>query len=286
MGKRLLIPALAGIALLAAAVPAQATVTIGSNLATPHADNMPGCNVACTAANIILPAANRAPGGLTSPVNGTVTSWRVRANTGLNLQLRLLRLTGAGAFTGAGSSNPASFAGPGLSPDFPTSLPISLGDFIGLNSPNGNLVLGNNAGTLMSFWNVPPLADGATRVPTGGSGTREVLVQATVEPDNAISFGKLKRNEKKGIAKLTVELPNPGELTFSGRRVKVLDGAPTDSMSIGAPGEIRVKIKAKGKKRRNLNRNGKVKVKPIFTFTPTNGTTSVTPRKLKLVRKR
>jgi len=289
MGKRLLIPALAGITLLAAAVPARATVTIGSNLASAYADNMPGCGTAgvtCTATNLGLPAANQAPGGLTSPVNGTVTRWRVRANTGTNLRLRILRPAGAGAFTGAGTSNPASFTGPGLSPSFPTSLRIRLGDWIGLNSPSGNLILANTPAAAMGYWSVPPLANGTTRVPSGGSSIREVLVQATIRPTNTISFGELKRNKKKGIAKLTVELPNPGELTFSGNKVKVLDGAPTDSMSIGAPGEIRVKIKAKGKKRRNLNRNGKVKVKPIFTFTPTNGTTSVTPRKLKLVRKR
>ena len=269
--------------MLAAAVPARAAVTIGSNLASAHADNMPGCNIPCTATNFSLPAANQAPGGLTSPVNGTVTSWRARGNMGANLQLRILRPAGGGAFTGAGTSGFVSFAGP-LSPSFPTSLPIEIGDYVGLNSPNANLVLANTP-AVMAYWNIPPLADGTTRVPSGGAGNREVLVQATIEPDNVISLGELRRNKKKGIAKLTVNLPNPGELSFSGKKLKVADGAPGDSVSIGEPGEIRVKIKAKGKKRRNLKRKGNVKVKPIFTFTPANGATSVTPRKLKLRKK-
>ncbi|MGH2923272.1 MAG: hypothetical protein ACRDKH_04500 [Solirubrobacterales bacterium] len=67
------------------------------------------------------------------------------------------------------------------------------------------------------------------------------------------------------------ERPNPGELTFSGNKVKVkVAGA-------GAAKAV--------KKLRNLKRKGKVKVKPVFSFTPTNGITSETPRKLKLRRK-
>lgn len=270
---------------MAAAAPAPGAVTIGSNLASPHADNMPGCNISCTAANFALPVGNRAAGGLVSPVNGTVVSWRVRANAGLNLSLRVLRPAGGIAYTGMGTSAPASFLGAGLSPIFPTSLPIAIGDAIGLNSPNGNLVLANTPGATQVFWNVPPLADGITSAPTGSGGNREVLVHATIEPSNTLSFGKVRRNKKKGIAFLPVELPNPGELTYGGKLIKIAGGASA-AVTIGSPGEVVVRIAAKKKKAKKLKNRGKVGVKPVFTFTPTDGLTNVQATKLKLKKKR
>lgn len=271
-------------ALLGAAAPAQGAVTIGSNLATVHADNMPGCNVPCTATNLHLPAANRAPGGLTSPVNGTVTSWRVRANTGLNLSLRILRPIGGLTYTGFGTSAPASFPGPGISPFFPTSLPIEIGDSVGLNSPNGNLVLGAAPGAVQVFWNVPPLFDGFSRDPTGAGANREVLVQGVVEPTNTLTFEKLRRNKKKGVAFVPVNVPNPGELTFSGKQLGLAGGASA-SQAVSGPGEVIIRVKAKKKKAKKLKRKGKVKVKPVFKFTPTGGLTSTQATKFALKRK-
>jgi hypothetical protein len=52
---------------------AQGAVTIGSNLTGPADEINPGCSVACTIMNLAVPT-DTAPGGLTSPVNGTVTS--------------------------------------------------------------------------------------------------------------------------------------------------------------------------------------------------------------------
>jgi hypothetical protein len=280
---RTLLAALAGATLLGTAAPAGAAVTIGSNLASPHADNMPGCNISCTATNAFLPVANRASGGLLSPVNGTVTSWRVRANAGLNLSLRVLRPADT-AFTGMGTSAPASFPGPGLSPVFPTSLPIAIGDAVGLNSPNGNLVLAATPGAGQAFWNVPPLADGSTRVADAVGTGREVLVHATIEPTNTLTFGRVQRNKKKGVARLTVELPNPGTLEFSGNRLKIAQTAA--ATTVAAPGPVEFLLKAAGKKRKKLKRKGKTKVSPTFTFTPTHGVASTQSTTVGLKKKR
>jgi hypothetical protein len=269
---------------LVAATPAPASVTIGSNLASLHAHNMPGCNISCTATNLHIPFANRAAGGLTSPVNGTVTSWRVRANTGLNLSLRILRPVGGLTYTGVGTSAPASFPGPGISPSFPTSLPINIGDSIGLDNPNANLILGAVPGAVQLFWNVPPLLDGVSRAPTGAGASREVLVQAVVEPTNTLTFGKVRRNKKKGVAFLPVNVPNPGELTFSGKLLKIAGGASA-SQAVSGPGQVTVKVTAKKKKAKKLKRKGKVRVKPIFEFTPTSGLTSTQAARFGLKRK-
>lgn len=271
---------LASAAVLAAAVPAPAAVTIGSNLASDPMLNQ-NCNIPCTTANLALIPANSAPGGVTSPVNGTVTSFSVRSGSANPnaVALRVLHPEGGLNYTGAGTTSLVSI-GTGITGPIATNLPIEAGDAIGLDSPNGNLVLAANPGATQIFWSIPPLAEGSTRPGLAG-GAYETMVQATIEPDNSLDFGKLKRKQKKGIAKLKITVPNAGVLRFAGKKVKVAGGART----IDAPGEITVKVKAKGKKLRLLKKNNKVTVKPLFFFTPTNGTENRQPRKLKLKKK-
>jgi hypothetical protein len=262
---------------------AHGAVTIGSNLTTLHADNMPGCNIPCTATNLTLSASNTAPGGLTSPVNGTVTSWRLRANTAPEVRLRILRPVGGTTFTGVGTSGPANFAGPGLSGPIPTSLPINSGDGIGLENPNGRLIYGANllGGTI--FWNMPVLADGSTRAADGSGPMVEVLVQATVEPTNTFTIGAPVRNKKKGTATLTVNVPNPGTLDFSGTGLTIAETAAVKTVT--APGPVKFLIRAAGKKLKKLKRKGKVTVTPVFTFTPNGGTATSQSTPVKLRKK-
>ncbi len=264
---------------LAAAGPAEGTVTIGSNLATPPTDNMYCFSmIPCTETNLSLIAPNQAPGGLRSPVNGTVTSWRASATSAEDLRLRILA-PGAGLnFTGSGTSAPATFSG--VSPPIPTSLPISSGDAIGLGILNNNLVQGANPGATEIHWTVPDLADGATLAGTPG-GAYEVLVQATIEPTNTLTFGKITRNKKKGTATLSVSVPNAGALSYSGKGVKVIGPA-----SVAARGNITVTIKALGKVRKKLKSSGKAMVRPTITFTPTSGTSNAQPTTVKLKKKR
>src|SRR3954454_8302332 len=118
----------------ATASAAQGAVTIGSNLTGPADEINPGCSMACTVMNIALPS-DTAPGGLNSPVNGTVTSWSFKSVTaGGSISLRVLRPAGGASFTGAGTSGGVSSVGttPAQGP-FATSLPIHVGDFVGLN---------------------------------------------------------------------------------------------------------------------------------------------------------
>jgi hypothetical protein len=77
-----------------------------------------------------------------------------------------------------------------------------------------------------------------------------------------------------------VNVPNPGELTASGKGVNAA-GAAVISKAVTA-GTASLLIKAKGKKKRKLNENGKVKVNPTITYTPTGGDPSTQSRKLKL----
>ena len=272
----------AGCAALACAAPAHGAAVIGSDLATTATANN-GCNlVTCTTANLTLIGSSQAPAGLTSPVNGTVTSWTMRSGSAGNLiSLRVLRpATGAVTYTGAGTSAPG-MTGSAIDGPFQTSLPISIGDSIGLENPSSATVIGNNGGASQVFWNMPPLADGATRTGTVGAGF-EVLVQAVVVPDNAVKLRRIVRNVKKGIAKVFVDVPNAGSLSFGGKRVKVGKGPTTTA----GPATIKLNVKAAGKKAKKLKRKGKVGVKPVVTFTPTLGEPRSTPIKFALKRRR
>jgi hypothetical protein len=281
MGRKgFLVAALIVAALAVSTASAQAAVTIGSRLQASATTNMPGCNIPCTVTNLALPLADIEQFGLTSPVNGTVTSWRVKANTGPNLRLRVLRPAGSVAFTGVGTSGPAGFAGPGVSNPIPTSLPIKVGDSIGVDNPNSNLILATLAGATTGFWNVDgPLTDGATRIVDGTGSNTEVLVQATIEPSNTVTFGAVIRNKKKGTARITVGVPNAGQLVASGTGVK------TAANSSLGPSDLQLALSATGKKQRKLRKTGKVTIAPSFTFTPNNGAAGTSSTSLKLVKK-
>jgi len=125
---------------------------------------------------------------------------------------------------------------------------------------------------------------------TGASGPCGVAVDSL--PSNAFSFGKLKRNKRKGTAILTVIVPGPGTLQLSGRGLVkqrpagALHRPRTLAKVVSAAGSVKLKIRSKGKKRRKLNRTGRVKVKAKVTFTPTGNVPNTRSRRIKLVKKR
>jgi hypothetical protein len=101
-----------------------------------------------------------------------------------------------------------------------------------------------------------------------------------VEPSNQFSFGKLKRDKRKGTAKLTVEVPGPGKLTLAGKNLKAGGAEAT------AAREVELPVKAKGKGSKKLRERGKLKLTAQVTFTPTGGTPNTQAKKLKLIRRR
>jgi hypothetical protein len=173
----------------------------------------------------------------------------------------------------------------GLINTFATSAPVKAGDVLGLNSANTATV--NNACLFDSFLNEPilerfgDLADGATAafLPTIDGRTN---IRAVVEPSNAFSLGNLERNHKKSTATLTVNVPNPGELTASGKGVKAGSaGAAVISKTVAA-GDVKLVIRAKGKQAKQLKTKGKVKLNVAVTYTPTGGEAASQTTKVRL----
>lgn len=271
--------ALAAIAISAFAASAQAAVTIGTDLGWPADETSPGCLVACTVVNTAVPAADMAPDGLASPVNGTVTGWRFKTVTaGGSVYLRVLRPAGGMSFTGVGTSAMATPISSSLPQGpFATSLPIRIGDHVGLDASAGQTVIADTPATQL-YWNAPPLADGQTRA--GTSGNREPMVQAIVDPTNAVTFGAITRNKKKGTATVPMSVPNAGTLSYGGFCVQVLGPA-----SAAAPGDFQLTVKACGKQRKSLRKKGKVGVAFNVGFTPVGGRFGATNEVLTLRKK-
>ena len=280
---------LAALSLAAIASRASAAVTIGSNLARePNFGIQDLGSLQPTFAQAALPAGSQAPDGVVSPVNGTVTYGRVRVGSSSSpIAFRVIRHLGGSVFTGAGTSATLS-PGANATIGFNLQLPIQIGDLVGVDcclGAAGSLFVDPGvAANVMHAWT--GLADGGPGLAPGFSDNREVTINADVEPTSQFGLSKPKLNKKRGTATLTVEVPNPGKLTASGKGVKSASvGAAVISKKVGAAGKVKLVIKAKGKQKKKLKQNGKVGVKPKITFTPTGGEPATRTQKLSLKRK-
>jgi len=100
-------------------------------------------------------------------------------------------------------------------------------------------------------------------------------------PSNDFRFGAVRRNRKRGLAKLTVNVPvGPGELklartpSVNGQRERVEPSSAT-----------KVTIKPRGKAKKRLNRRGKATVKAKVTYIPDGGASDTKSKQIKLVKR-
>jgi hypothetical protein len=99
-------------------------------------------------------------------------------------------------------------------------------------------------------------------------------------PLNDFSFGKVKKNKRRGTAKLTVKVPGAGQLDLAKtKKVKADDESAEDA------GNEKLSIKPKGKAKKKLNDKGKAKVKANVTYTPDGGTPNTEDKKIKLKKR-
>lgn len=91
-------------------------------------------------------------------------------------------------------------------------------------------------------------------------------------------LGKLKRDERKGTAVLTVRVGGPGTLVASGRRVE------RQEIVLPEDANVKVPILARGSATKRLGERGLVKVDVKVAFTPTAGTLARFSRSLWLRR--
>jgi hypothetical protein len=261
---------------LASASTAEASTTIGQLApgSPPPTNCSPGTY---DALNQTITSGNT----FTVPAGGqAITSWSTNAAAGAGQMLTMKvfrKIADPATYMVVGHDGPRPLT-PGTLNSFPANVPVQPGDLLGL------AVVGSSS-TACSF-PVPgqpllerlgDLGDGQSAVfnlPMLGA---RLNVSAVVgfKPSNAFSFGKVKRNKRKGTATLAVSVPGPGTLTLTGKGVKAQRtgraARTVASKTVGAAGTVKLKIKPKGKTRRKLTDTGRAKVKVKVTFTP-NGT--------------
>ncbi len=222
-----------------------------------------------------------------SPVSGTVFRFGIR--TGAAEEVVAFRLaetdgTFPGKERGAGTGPAVSLATPGTY-EIPANLPIKAGDFVGVDTYalaaySTSCASASSGG--FTFYH-PPLVDGGPYQAADANSACELLVNAVVEPANKFVVAPLKLKKKKGIALLTLTLPNPGSVSLAGPGVMGLQ------RTLGSAGPLTLPIKPakKGKKARRLRgrlrQKGKANVKVWVTYVPTGGSADTELRKAKLV---
>ena len=281
--------ALAGAAYSAPVSSADTTIGANVNQQTSESGTC-GFNSAlerpCTLITTVIPGQT-----MTSPCDGTITRFRLNGfpRPANSYSLRVIRINGDGTYTGTATSAPVAIAAEGVN-EFPTSLPISAGETIGIDfqeslEEHGLRWVGGSQVKAGYFYQFP--ADGTPATPTGPA-TFYYLFNADIActspsgppqpPSNEFSIVKLKKT------KLTLNLASAGTVTVTDGKAKSKLLKP--SSASGGPGHVVVKLKLTGAGKKKLKKKGKVKVSARITFTPTGGTASTQSRKLTVRKKK
>ncbi len=276
---------LAAVSLAASASPAGASVTLGQLAPNP----VQSCNIeprdhlqpTVTSGNTYV-----------VPGTGTITSWGHNAGPemGATLTMKVFRkVADPATYMAVGHDGPRVILyGPSVLNSFPVSIPVKPGDVLGLNqkSPFNTACIFGVAGEshLAGLGLETDLADGESGDFRPFGVPSRLNLTAVFVYSNSFTLGRITRNKKKGTATLTVDVPNPGDLTAKGKGVKAA-GAAVISKTVTAPGAVELLIAAKGKKKRKLNKTGRMKLNANITYTPTGGDPSTQSIKVKLKKK-
>ena len=270
---------------LVAAQPAGAAVTIGSASVEATSNVSFACGSPRAFSEAALPGRT-----LASPVNGTVTSWGMQvAGPNTSVQLRVIQPLGGDSFRFV-RSGPVQSMVPMGPQHFPASVPISIGDKVALGCLSGAIASVNFVSGAVGLIFVPAPADGSEGTGTESSGS-EHLLNATIEPTNTITVGRVKAT-KKGKALVDVSAPNPGTLTAAtappgtAAAAKARPGVKPVTLTVGAPSTVTLTLNPNKRTKRLLQEKGKAKALVSLTFTPSFGSARSAAIKVKFKLKR
>ncbi len=290
--KRLSAICLAGLLALASASAAAASTTIGQ--LAPDG----GSGTTCTGGpyDFLQPPVTAGNTYVVPAGGDVITSWSTNAIAGFGQMLKMKvyrKVSDPMTYKVVGHDGPRPLT-PSKLNTFAVSIAVQPGDVLGLNSANSGSVVNECAftapGQTYDFL-LGDLGDGMSGAFMSGSNARlNITAVVAAKPSNVFSFGKVKRNKRKGTASLAVNVPGPGTLALTGKGVKTqrVGRAATASKTVTAAGTVKLLVKAKGKAKHKLNKTGKVKVKVSVTYTPTAdivGDPNTQTKRVKLVKK-
>ncbi len=267
---------LAWMAAAVSATPASGAVTLGQLAPTASPDcpavSAPGVDYlqpSITGGNLYI--ARQA---------GTITSWSTNSSGGdATYVFKVFRRTSDPDVFQVIAHAPAHVLTSGIN-TVPVNIAVRSGDMIGVNERGdaNSCTFGQPGDGVLS-------REGS--ISDGGSGTFlprndvRLNLSAILVPSNDFTIAALTQDRKQGTATVTVNVPNPGILTLSGKGLK----RRRVSKNIAVAGTVRFQIAAAGKKKRKLEKTGKVAMPTTMTYTPAAGEPASTFLTVKL-RKR
>ena len=169
-----------------------------------------------------------------SPVDGVIRRWRLTAQGAADpYALRVLRPSGATAFTGAGSSA-SRLASTSATQTFEANLPIQAGDSIGIDLIKANPSIKGSAlsGAVDPFWG-PPLENGVSLSPTNVISGLEFGFNADVEPAPRVVLISPSSGPIAGGTSVTIAGSD-----FGGVKEVKFGTVPATSFTVGSDAEI------------------------------------------------
>jgi hypothetical protein len=271
---------------------AQATITVGSNLAAPLAPGSPiGGDI--TAFAVSPPA-----GSTLSPVNGTVTGGHLKQGSmsSGDVSLRIAHRLANGDIQVIATGPDNLFgAGAGTYP-LKAGIPVAAGDIVAIRA-SLSLERAITPGAAYRYQATSSAPVGGTPVaPFGGFSDSELLYNAQIDPTNSFTVGA-PTGGRKGRADVVVTVPNPGRLdagaindnrfAVSAKKKRKKKSKPVltrDTITPTSAGRVTLALTVSGAGRRILRKKGKLKTTVKFVYTPTGGSPSTQSIPLKLKR--
>jgi hypothetical protein len=210
-----------------------------------------------------------------------ITSWSHHAAAGsAPIEFKVYRPVNGTTFRVVGHDGPRPLTSGTLNTFSGLHISVLPGDVIGLHTAGAPTACHFNVPGQSYLFRSGDLADGQMGDFQPNTG-EQLNVSALVALDNRLTVSGVKRDKKRGSAKVTLEIPNPGVLHLSGAGV-VFRGARHRQVDAGA---VSLLVRAFGRAREKLLDTGKVRVIAQITYAPTGGDGVFLPLKLTL-RKR
>ncbi len=210
-----------------------------------------------------------------------ITSWSHHAAAGsAPIEFKVYRPVGGATYSVVGHDGPRPLNSGVLNTFSGLHIPVLPGDVIGLHTAAASTACHFNAPGQSYLFRTGDLADGQQGVFQPNNG-EQLNVSALVVPDNRLTVRGVKRNKKRGSARITLGIPNPGELHLAGAGVKIR-GARHRSVQAG---NLSLLVRAFGRARDKLLDRGKVRVVAQISYVVAGAPGSFLPVKLTLRRR-
>jgi hypothetical protein len=209
-----------------------------------------------------------------------ITSWTHHAAAGsAPIEFKVYRPVGGATYMVAGHDGPRPLNSGAVNTFSGLHIPVLPGDVIGLHTGAAPTACHFNAPGQSYLFRSGDLADGQQGVFQPNNG-EQLNVSALVAPDNRLTVTGIKRKKRRGTARVTIDVPNPGVLHLLGKSVRIRGKR---DLQVSA-GPLSFVVGTLGFAKEKLLDRGKVKVEVQMVYAPTGGVGVTQKLKVKLLK--